>query len=51
MTRIPLAALPLTALIAAAWPIPQSDFPWLTDLPAARALAAQHGKPLLVVFR
>lgn len=26
-------------------------YPWLTDLDAARALAAAEGKPLLVVFR
>jgi hypothetical protein len=27
------------------------EFPWLTDLAAAREEARQSGKPLLVVFR
>jgi hypothetical protein len=29
----------------------EPEFPWLTDLPTARAKAATEGLPLLVVFR
>jgi len=53
MTRLP-PAIPVAALVAlaaAAWPGARDEFPWLTDLDAARALAAEEGKPLLVVFR
>ena len=42
-------AVVLGALVS---PAPaQSDFTWHTDFTAARKLAADEGKPLLVVFR
>lgn len=29
----------------------EAEFPWLTDMAAAREKAAKEGKPLFVVFR
>ena len=50
-SRVLLAA----SLLAFAFLRPVSgdgeDFPWLTDLAAARAEAGRSGRPLLVVFR
>ncbi|KAF0244903.1 MAG: hypothetical protein FD180_2124 [Planctomycetota bacterium] len=49
--RLALAA----SLLALAFVRPVSgdgeDFPWLTDLAAARAEARKSGRPMLVVFR
>jgi len=50
-SRLPIAA----SLLALALLRPVSgdgeDFPWLTDLAAAREEARKSGRPMLVVFR
>lgn len=43
-------ALSLTLAAPPAKPNPE-QFGWLTDYPAAKALAAKTGKPILLVFR
>ncbi len=42
---------PITLVMALGTPAPTQDSIWHDDWTAARALAKQEGKPLLVLFR
>lgn len=51
MTSALLTILLLAATALCANAADSARFPWLTDLAAARELAATQSKPLLIVFR